>query len=244
MHAAPGWPLRARRNVARWLRALTRRPRIGRVDFGDLRRVDPISASWGFDRGTPVDRFYIDRFLRAHAGDVRGRVLEIANPQMTQRYGGANVTRSDVLHPVPAPPPVTLVGDLASGDGLPSNAFDCAIVTQTLLLVYDVHAVVRTLHRILAPGGVALVTAPGITKISREDMDQWGHFWSFTTATMRRLFAEAFQPERVQVDAYGNVLAATAFLHGIAAEELTEEELLYRHRDFETLITVRAQKNG
>lgn len=234
----------ARRRLANWARALTRRPRVGRVDFGDLRRLAPISATWGFDRGTPIDRFYIDRFMRAHASDVRGRVLEIANPDMTRRYGGERVTRSDVLHPVPAPPPVTLVGDLASGEGLPVSAFDCAIVTQTLLLVYDVHAVVRTLHRILAPGGVALVTVPGITKISREDMDQWGQFWSFTTASARRLFEQSFAPEGVQVDVYGNVLAATAFLHGIAAEEITDEELLHRDRDFETLITIRAQKQA
>jgi SAM-dependent methyltransferase len=242
MNASVDWWRSARRNAVSWMRALIDRPRPGRVDFGDLRRLAPISATWGFDRGTPIDRFYIDRFMQEHAADVRGRVLEIANPEMTQRYGGANVTRSDVLHPVPAPPPVTLVGDLASGEGLPSGAFDCAIVTQTLLLVYDVRAVVRTLHRILAPGGVALVTVPGITKISREDMDQWGHFWSFTTASARRLFEESFAPDTIEVDAFGNVLAATAFLHGIAAEELTVDELVYRHRDFETLITVRAKK--
>ena len=90
----------ARRTAAGWLRALTRRPRVGRVDFGDLRRLAPISATWGFDRGTPVDRFYIDRFMRNHDKDVRGRVLEIANPAMTHRYGGDRVTKSDVLHPV------------------------------------------------------------------------------------------------------------------------------------------------
>jgi SAM-dependent methyltransferase len=233
-----------RKKFVRWARALTRQPRVGHVDFGDLRRLTPISATWGFDRGTPVDRFYIDRFMQAHQNDVRGRVLEIANPEMTRRYGGDRVTQSDVLHPVPAPAPVTLVGDLATGEGLPSSAFDCAIVTQTLLLVYDVHAVVRTLHRILAPRGVALVTVPGITKISREDMDQWGQYWAFTTASVRRLFDESFVPERVQVNVYGNVLAATAFLHGIAAEELTEDELLHRDRDFETLIAVRAQKES
>lgn len=234
----------AHKKFVRWALALKRRPRVGQVDFGDLRRLAPISATWGFDRGTPIDRFYIDRFMRAHENDVRGRVLEIANPNMTRRYGGDRVTQSDVLHPVPAPAPVTLVGDLATGEGLPAGAFDCAIVTQTLLLVYDVPAVVRTLHRILAPGGVVLVTVPGITKISREDMDHWGQFWSFTTASARRLFEGSFDPRRVEVDVYGNVLAATAFLHGIAAEELAEHELLHRDRDFETLITVRAQKES
>ena len=233
-----------RRSLARWARSLTRRPRVGHVDFGDLRRLTPISSDWGFDRGTPVDRFYIDRFMLSCAEDVRGRVLEIANPEMTLRYGGSRVSRSDVLHPVAAPPPVTLVGDLATGDGLPVGAFDCAIVTQTLLLVYDVHAAVRTLARILAPGGVALVTIPGITKISREDMDAWGQYWSFTSASTRRMFEEAFGPDSVRVEAFGNVLAATAFLHGIAAEELTEEELLHRDRDFETLIAVRARRGA
>jgi hypothetical protein len=235
-------PKETRRMLARSFAALTHRPRVGRIDFGDLRRLKPVSTTWGFDRGTPIDRFYIDRFMRAHACDVRGRVLEIANPEMTLRYGGTLVTRSDVLHPVAAPPPVTLVGDLASGDGLPGAAFDCAIVTQTMLFVYDVRPVIRTLHNILASGGVALVTVPGITKISREDMDQWGQFWSFTTASVRRLFEEVFPAARVQVGVEGNVLAATAFLHGIAAEELSADELLFRDPDFEVLISVRAQK--
>jgi SAM-dependent methyltransferase len=235
-----GRPVRQR--VSGWLQAVTRRPRVGAVDFGDLRRLAPISSSWGFDRGMPVDRFYIDRFMRSHEQDIRGRVLEIANPAMTRRYGGDRVTRSDVLHPVPAPAPVTLVGDLATGEGIPEAAFDCAIVTQTLLLVYDVQAAIHTLARILAPGGVALVTVPGITKISREDMDQWGQFWSFTSASLRRMFDAAFGPERVSIEAYGNVLAATAFLHGLAAGELTEAELLHRDRDFEVLLAVRAAR--
>jgi SAM-dependent methyltransferase len=231
-----------RRTLVGWLHAATRRPRVGHVDFGDLRRLAPISSTWGFDRGVPVDRFYIDRFMRSHERDVRGRVLEIANPAMTRRYGGDRVTRSDVLHPVAAPAPVTLVGDLATGEGIPEAAFDCAIVTQTLLLVYDVQAAIRTLGRILAPGGVALVTVPGLTKISREDMDQWGQFWSFTSASLRRLFNESFDSERVSIEAYGNVLAATAFLHGLSADELTEDELLHRDRDFEVLLAVRAAR--
>ena len=231
---------RARRSLARWARSLTQRPRVGGINFGDLRRLKPISPDWGFDRGTPIDRYYIDRFMRDCATDVRGRVLEIANPEMTLRYGGNRVTKSDVLHPVPAPHPVTLVGDLATGKGLPAAAFDCAIVTQTLLLIYDVQAAVHTLAKILAPGGVALVTVPGISKISREDMNAWGQFWSFTSASAQRLFEAAFDRGSVHVEAHGNVLAATAFLHGISAEELDEKELLHRDPDFETLITVRA----
>jgi hypothetical protein len=46
----------------------------------------------------------------------------------------------------------------------------------------------------------------------------------------------------VTVTSYGNVLAATAFLQGLAAEELHPEELDYRDPDYEVLISVRAVK--
>src|SRR5262245_16224908 len=155
-------PKATRRGLARWWRSLTQRPRIGRIDFGDLRRLKPISVDWGFDRGMPIDRFYIDRFLSSESEAVHGRVLEIGRPEFTDRYGGGRVTRSDVLHVADASPPVTIVGNLATGEGIPSNAFDCAIVTQTLQFIYDIHGVVQTLHRMLAPGGTALVTVPGV----------------------------------------------------------------------------------
>jgi SAM-dependent methyltransferase len=240
----PEWLLSKtfRRRVVRRLRSLTLKPAVGRIEFGDLRRLHPISADWGFDRGTVIDRYYIDRFMSRYAVDVRGHVLEVGTDSMMRRYGGSRIVRSDVLHVAHSGPPVTIVGDLADGAHLSSETFDCVIVTQTLHVVYDVPGVVRTLHRILRPGGVALVTVPGITKISRHDMDRWGQFWCFTTKSARRLFEECFPADGVTVDAAGNVLAATAFLQGIAAEELTTEELEYRDPDFETLIGIRAER--
>jgi SAM-dependent methyltransferase len=237
-------PKAFRRRLTRRVRSLMVRPRVGHIAFGDLRRLTPISTDWGFDRGTVIDRYYIDRFLARHAGDVQGRVLEIGTNEMTRKYGGARVSQSDVLHVVNSGPPVTIVGDLSNGAGIPPDAFDCVILTQTLHLVYDVRAVVRTLHRILKPSGVAVVTVPGITKISRYDMDRWGQYWSFTSRSARRLFEETFTPGNVTIDAAGNVLAATAFLQGIAAEELSGDELDYRDPDFETLIGIRAMRNA
>ncbi|MEX2556633.1 MAG: methyltransferase, partial [Actinomycetota bacterium] len=57
-----------RRAYVDWRR---RRP----VDLGDLRRVTPIDPNWGFERGTPIDRVYVETFISAHAADIRGRVL-------------------------------------------------------------------------------------------------------------------------------------------------------------------------
>jgi hypothetical protein len=60
-------------------------PRVGGIDWGDFDRTQPINANWGYERGTPIDRYYIDQFLQEHASDIRGRVLEVANNEYTRK---------------------------------------------------------------------------------------------------------------------------------------------------------------
>ncbi len=67
-------------------------------------------------------------------------------------------------------------------------------------------------------------------------------YWRFTTLTCRRLFGETFGAEHVDVSTYGNVLAAVAFLMGMAREELSPGELDTHDDRFPVLITVRAVK--
>lgn len=229
--------------LRRRLLRLRRWPPVGHVRFGSLRRLRPISHEWGFDRGRPIDRYYIERFLARQATDIRGHVLEIGSNHYTRTFGGDRVVRSDVLHVADALPGVTIVGDLTSADHIPSDSFDCLILTQTLQCLYDVRSAIGTLHRILKPGGVALVTFPGISKVSREDMERWGYYWSFTSSSARRLFGEVFDAPDILVEAHGNVLTAIAFLHGIATGELEPEELDHHDPDYELLLTVRARKS-
>ena len=217
-------------------------PTVGLVNFGDLRRVEPLTRSFGYDRGQPIDRYYIEKFLSQHAGDISGHVVEIGDDRYTRQFGGEKVTRSDVLdqrHPDSTP---TIVADLTAADHVPSDSFDCIIITQTLQFIYDIHAAVQTLHRILKPGGVLLGSLPSLSPICRHDMDRWGDYWRFTSATVQRLFGDFFGSNSVQVEAFGNVLVGMAFFYGMAAEELTTEELHFKDRDFEALITVRAVK--
>jgi SAM-dependent methyltransferase len=223
-------------------RTRSRRPAVGRVEFGGLRRTAPISRAFGFDRGQPIDRFYIEHFLAERAVDIHGRVLEIADNAYTIRFGGPRVLRSDILSVDASSPGATLVGDLTHPVGLPVAVYDCVILTQTLQFIYDVQTAVRTLEGLLKPGGVVLATFPGISQISRYDMDRWGEYWRFTTRSAQRLFGEAFPAESVTVRAYGNVLAAAGFLYGVAAGELSERELLVMDPDYEVVICVRAEK--
>lgn len=222
---------------------ITRLPPLGRTDFGDLRQLRPISLQWGFDRGRPIDRYYIEQFLKASALDIRGNVLEIGDNVFTRRFGGSRVTKSDILNVTEGNPKATFVGDLTCADHLPSDTFDCIICTQTLHLIYDVGAAIKTLHRILKPGGVLLATAPGISQISRYDMDRWGDHWRFTTASTQKLVETAFPSANINIKSFGNVLTAICFLHGLSADELSPEELDHFDPNYEVLITMRAEKS-
>ena len=217
------------------------RPPLGVVSFGSLRRVTPVSREFGFDRGLPVDRYYIENFLARQTNDIRGHVLEIGDNFYTQRFGGDRVTKSDVLHVVEGNPKATIVADLTCADQVPSDSFDCFILTQTLQFIYDLRAALKTIHRILKPGGVVLATFAGISQIAN---DQWGDYqcWTFTTLSAQRLFEEDFSTANVEVETYGNVLAATAFLQGLAVEELYRQELDHSDRNYQVIITVRAVK--
>lgn len=221
---------------------LRRSPPLGKVRFGDLRRCEPISRHFGRAWGQCIDRYYIEHFLARHAADIHGCVLEVADNHYTRRFGGARVRQSEVLHVSPDEPQATLVADLTCADHLPSAMFDCIVLTQTLQFIYDVRAALHTLHRLLKPAGVLLATTHGISQIARWDMDHWGEYWRFTTRSAHRLVSEIFPPETVAVQAYGNVLAATAFLQGLVAEELRPAELDYFDPDYELLVTIRAMK--
>jgi len=193
------------------------------------------------DRGQGIDRYYIDRFLTEHAHDIKGRVLEVGDRRYT-RLGGEAVTRGDVLHAVDGNPQSTIVADLASAGSLPADAFDCMILTQTLQYIYDIRSAVRSVHAALRPGGVLLATIPCICQISRYDMDRWGDYWRLTARAAQRLFDEFFLPERVTVRAHGNVAAAVAFLHGLAVEDVTRNQLEHHDPDYELVVTIRAVK--
>jgi SAM-dependent methyltransferase len=220
-----------------------RKPHRGQgVDFGDFRRVTPISRAFGFERGRPVDRYYIEGFLAGNAADIRGRVLEVGDNSYTLWLGGSQVIQSDVINLTADNPKTTIVADLAQAGHLPADSYDCFIFTQTLQFIYDTRAAMRTIHRILKPGGVLLASFPVISQICRYDMDRWGDYWRFTDASVRRLLAEFFPPSQVEIASHGNVLASICFLHGLAAEDLAADELDFHDPDYQIVITARAVK--
>lgn len=206
-----------------------------------FRSPAPMSRDFGYQFGYPVDRFYIEKFLGENRHYITGVAMEIAESDYLQRFG-QGITRYEVLHVDPQADKATLIGNLTDPPSLPSEYVDCFICTQTLNVIYDYRSAIQGIHRLLKPGGTALVTVPGITQISRFDADRWGDYWRFTPQSAQKVFEEIFGDGQVEVGFYGNWLAASAFLQGKAIHMLTRQELLHQDPDYPTIITIIAKK--
>jgi SAM-dependent methyltransferase len=209
--------------------------------MGDFNRTRPYSKEFGYDRGGPVDRYYIENFLQQQSSFIHGRVLEIGDNEYTLRFGGSRVTQSDILHVDANNAKATFIGDLTHAPQIPDNSFDCIVLTQTLHLIYDYRKALETCYRILKPGGRLLLTVPGISHI---DYGEWGDnwLWSFTKNAVTKVLAEVFPPAQTTVTCFGNVLVATAFLYGIGLPELKKEQMDEHDEHYQVIITATATK--
>jgi len=216
---ASKWP----RTVRILVRGIKRVHGLAAMNLGRIGSISPLSRNWGYDRGTPVDRYYIERFLADHAGDVHGQVLEIQEDDYSRRFGGAHVTKQDILNIDASNPRATIIGDLADPKTLKAGQYDCIVLTQTLHLVFDMAAAIANVRRALKPGGVLLVTVPGITPVQPGEGYHW--FWSLTGEALRKLLEASFDPAKVELKSYGNLSSATAFLHAAAVQEIPRGKL-------------------
>ena len=214
-----------------------------KIDFGSLRRLEPVSQEWGFDRGRPIDRYYIESFLADHSNSIKGHVLEIKDRSYTQQFGGDRVKQGSVLDIDPQNPEVTHIADLTISDRLDSNQFDCVIFTQTLQLISRPKIALETIYKVLKPQGSLLITCPGITRIEHNGKDG-GWYWAFTPLSLGMLLEETFGCESFNVKCYGNVFAATCFLWGISVEEIKLPELDHHDPNYPVILTALATKRN
>lgn len=217
--------------------------RFGTLDLGDLRSLQPVSDSFGQDRGTPIRRYYIQRFFELHRNRLKGSVLEVGDSRYASMFAerGAKI---DVLDPDPSCPAATITGNLLTGEGVPRGRFDAIILTQVLHVLPDMQTAISVAEAALAPGGCILATLPCITQVSRFDMDRWGDYWRVTDRGARMLFEKSFPESAIETTPYGNVLTAITSLTGLAAEELSSKELDFYDPDYQVLIGLVATKSA
>jgi hypothetical protein len=205
--------------------------------WGNLRRTRPFSDHFGFDRGTPIDRYYVLKFMEKYRQYITGDVLEIQSTAYT-KLCGHEVCRSESVDIDPQHA-TTYVCDLAYSDTvLAANAYDCFLLPNTLNHLKDVTSVLRQALRVVKIGGTVLATAPTLTPLTPD----FSEHQRFTIAGLRELVERGSLECEFAVESYGNVLTATAALMGIASEELTTEELDLDDRRYPVLITLFCKK--
>ena len=211
-----------------------------RARWGSLRRVTPFSTMYGWDRGLPVDRFYIERFLESNRRCVHGDVMEVRDDAYARRFGGAAVTRTHIVDVDAGNAAATLVADLCEPGSLPDAAYDCVLLTQTFHLLPDEGVALQNMWRALRPGGTLLLTAPCLGRVDHEIPDT--DLWRYTPAGLERRVGEHCTGGELVVEGHGNVLAGIAFFMGLAVQELRESELALDDRFFPVVACARATK--
>jgi SAM-dependent methyltransferase len=198
----------------------------------------PLSNIYGYDRGKPIDRYYMEKFMEENKDLIKGNCLEITDTDYTVKYGGSKVAHADAFDIDTNNKHATIYGDLRNAPQLKDNFYDCLIVTQTFVMIDDFDSAVRECFRILKPGGVLLCTMPCLGRVGR-DLNQ---YWRFTQASGKYVFGKAFGAENVESKTFGNVLAGQCFWVGMASQELSSEELNMHDPEYPVIVAVKAIK--
>jgi hypothetical protein len=215
-------------------------PAVGKINFGDLRRLKPMSKDSDSVRGGPIDRYYIEKFLYEHSPDIRGNVLEVGDNRYTLEYGKNNVAKSDVLDLSGDNKKATVIADLTDARHIPSNAYDCVILTHCISIIYNYYYALRTVHRILKRSGVLLLTS-GVGFQIQPNPHNDIH-WNISDVCFRKILSEFFPADKIITKRYGNILAMSCFLYGIGRTELDAGEYDFNDIDFPVIFGIRAVK--
>lgn len=203
--------------------------------------TNPLSNYYGFDRGEPIDRYYIENFLEQNQQHIRGVCLELLNNNYTVTYGKEKVLKSDILDIDETNSNATIIDDLRHLKRITDNSYDCIILTQVFQFIDDVDAAISECYRVLKDDGVLLVTLPSLSRIDCIAGTD-GDYWRFTKASARYLFEKKFNPKQLTIATYGNTRAGIYFYAGLAQEEVSNRVLKKNDSNFPLIVTVKAIK--
>jgi SAM-dependent methyltransferase len=228
--------------ILRKLRAMvvtTIKPNAAYYMFGrTYKSTKPLSNIYGYDRGKPVDRYYMEKFMEENKEDIKGVCLEVTDNDYIVKYGGKRVTHSDAVDIDTSNPHANIYGDLRDIKIIKDNTYDCFVVTQTFVMIDDFEAAIKESFRILKPGGVLLCTMPCLGRVGI-DLNQ---YWRFTQASGKYAFGKVFGEANVESKTYGNVLSGQCFWVGMASNELSSDQLDDHDPQYPVIVAVRAVK--
>lgn len=225
-------------NIIRKIRALVMRNLISREGYFKKNSVRPVSTKYGFDRGKPIDRYFIEEFIGEYKDLVKGHCLEVVDDTYIRMFGGDAVEKADVID-IFVTKQASIHGDLRDlTHVVKSNTFDCIIITQTLHVNDDFESAIRECYRILKPGGTMLATFPTISPTWNLKINMW----RLSVKSASYIFSKYFDKSNVRVMGYGNKESSLLFWTGFAIEDISPSDLEKQDNLFPTLIGIKATK--
>jgi hypothetical protein len=201
--------------------------------WGNLRRTTPFSSTYGFERGQPIDRYYLHKFLASHHDLIAGDVLETQGSSYAERFGH-DLTRADSFDNEPRFQPTYLCDFADCGSIIPDRAYDCLLLPNTLMHFRELDRCLAHALRVVRPGGAILASVAGLLPLTSDAAD----YWRLTPDGWREKLAVAWGGTRLEVAGHGNCLASVGAQLGLALEELTEAELDVQDPRYPVLTTI------
>lgn len=204
---------------------------------------DFISNDFGFSRGNPIDRYYIENFLKKNQNDFVGESLEFGTDFYLKKFN-RGITSFNIFTSLKdkSKNKNLTKGDLTIVKNLPEEKYDLIVCTNVLNFIYDINLAIKGLHKMLKINGVCLVTIAGFsTHVSRYDMDRWGDYWRLSEKSAYK----AFKKNNFIIDeckSFGNVKLAIAQMNGFSVEDIKSEILNKIDNDYQMIITLRIRK--
>ena len=210
-------------------------PKINTIDWGDLKRRFPLCNLFGFTRGIPIDRYYLDKFISEIRPQVTGTVLEVGGLlQNRELYQFSQATEYHTLD-IAANPGVTQIGDVHDLAMFKPNSLDAVVIFNVLEHCHNPWIVVKNIYIWLKEGGKCFCMVPSAQRLH----DFPGDYWRPLPDGMQQLFQD-FRQRKLYV--YGNPMTVIASFMGISAQELSHEELNDFHPDYPVTTCMVARK--
>jgi hypothetical protein len=225
---------RSSTTLDRWLELLVRRwrprsaSRRSRVELSDFDRRSP-----SLERDElPVYDVLVRRFLRPRLAAFAGTGLVLGVD--------AEPGRTDVLPDAADVKVLRATGGFGRALAAAANV-DWVVLDRCLQRLPELTVTLEEVVGRLKPGA-ALITL--FTGIARAEPGERRPLWSVAPYAARRLHEERGELERVEVEQYGNVTLALAWLYRLPADDLTERELATVDPAYPVLVGVTASRRG
>jgi SAM-dependent methyltransferase len=210
-------------------------PATGCIDWGDFKKAVPICQAFGLTRGTPVDRYYLSKFIAEIRHQVVGNILEVGGTPKDKDFYQLNSGNSYQILNLEPGPGIDIIGDVHDVSIVKANSFDSVVIFNVLEHCYAPWIAIENIYTWLKPGGKCFAMVPSAIRVHATPVDYWrplpdAFAWLFRDFSWQKLYI------------YGNPMTVIASYHGIAVEELTAAELDAFHPDYPVATCIVAEK--